>query len=72
MLLDMIHTEGMRLLMDRPKAVPHPSGGSCSLAAAAESTGLRLRDELLATVARLAAGRNLGFDPFRIAGLAFS
>jgi hypothetical protein len=27
--------------------------------------------DLLATVAGLAAGRNLGFDPFRIAGLAF-
>ena len=36
-----------------------------------ESTELRLWHDLLATVARLAAGRNLGFDPFRIVGLAF-
>ena len=42
-----------------------------SLADVAKSTGLRLRHDLLATVARLAAGRNLGFDPFGIAGLAF-
>jgi Putative transposase of IS4/5 family (DUF4096) len=34
--------------------------------------GLRLRYDLLAAVARLAAGWNLGFHPFRIAGLAFA
>ena len=42
-----------------------------SLADAAAKTGLRLRYELLAAIARLAAGRNLGFDSFRIVGLAF-
>ena len=42
-----------------------------SLADAAEKTGLRLGHDLLAAVARLAAGRNLGFDPFRTLGLAF-
>ena len=43
-----------------------------SLADAPEATGLRLRHDLLAAVARLAAGRNLGFDSFRTAGLAFT
>jgi hypothetical protein len=39
---------------------------------AAEKIGLRLRHDLLAAIARLAAGWNLGFHPFRIAGLAFA
>jgi hypothetical protein len=43
-----------------------------SLADAAEKTRFRLRHDLLAAIARLAAGWNLGFDPFRIAGLAFA
>ena len=42
------------------------------LADAAKKTGLRLRHDLLAAVARLAAGRNLGFNPFCTAGLAFA
>ena len=37
-----------------------------SLADAAKSTGLRLRHDLLATVARLAAGRNLGLIHFAL------
>jgi hypothetical protein len=40
-----------------------------SLADAAEKTGVRLRYDLLATIAGLAAEWNLGFDPLRIAGL---
>ena len=43
-----------------------------TLADDAQKTGLRLRHDLLAAVARLAAGRNLGFNPFCIAGLAFA
>src|ERR1700746_443172 len=41
----------------------------CPLADAAEKTGVRLRYDLLATIAGLAAEWNLGFDPLRIAGL---
>src|SRR5437762_9796208 len=43
-----------------------------SLADAAERTGIRIRHDLLAAFAGLAAGRNLGSDPFRIAELAFT
>ena len=43
-----------------------------SLADAAERAGVRLRHDLLAAFARLAAGRNLGFNPFLIAKLAFT
>ena len=43
-----------------------------SLADAAERAGVRLRHDLLAAFARLAGGRNLGFDPFLIGKLAFT
>ena len=43
-----------------------------SLADAAEDPGLRLRDDLLATAARLAAGWNLGSDELRVAELALA
>jgi hypothetical protein len=39
---------------------------------AAETFGLWLGYDLLAAYTRLAAGRNLGFDPFRLAELAFA
>jgi hypothetical protein len=39
---------------------------------ASEDPGLRLRHDLLAAFARLATGRDLGLDPFRIAGLALT
>ena len=42
-----------------------------SVADTAKSTRLRLRHDLLAKGERLAARRNLGFDPFRVAGLSF-
>ena len=44
----------------------------CPMADAAKNAGLRFRHDLLAAPARLAAERDLGFDPFRILGLALA
>jgi|SRR5215469_12226714 len=73
-----ISCHGAEYMIERGRAYPVRGGRAVQLAerpepepgtpikTVAKSTGLRFRHDLLATVARLAAARNLGFDPFRI------